>query len=551
MIDMSSDNNKDDMAKDSKHMAHNESHGGKAETEIEAETETAAEPLISKGSVVSVEIIDMTNDGHGVGKINDRVIFVKDAILGEVVSAVVTKVKKNFLNGEVLETIVPSQFAIPKYEVCPHIADGCGGCNLGRLTYDAQLQLKSSRVKSALERIGGFNLSESSLVGEKFNNDFSKGVHTVFEEILPSPKVCGYRNKGVFSVEGTKVGFLKTKSRDVVDCPHCKIQMPEIMAAAQGIRNFLNIYPKESRYVQTAMIRAGDDGKVMVVITGQPEEISHLQELVDSIYEEADLVSLYGITIGSSEPSTEIGYGESSKKKGSKRECSSKTSSNKKKGEPVLLAGKPTLVKSIDGMKFEVGPDAFFQVNEEQISRLYGKAREYFTEGMSVLAGVEHAPNKTIADLYCGVGTIGLSMADDSNYILGIESNKEATLNANRNAVINRIVNARFFNGAAEDVLPELMGEGIKGYKIPHFDAVVLDPPRAGCDERLLSTIGTVKPGAIVYVSCDPATLSRDLGILCDEHGYRLVKVCPVDMFPGSMNAEAVALLIKLDEDEI
>lgn len=485
--------------------------------------------MIEKGDVVSVEIVDMTNDGDGVGKINDRVIFVKGAILGETVSATVTKVKKNFLNGKAREVLSPSPYALPIDEVCPHIAEGCGGCNLGRLNYGAQLKLKSNRLKSALERIGGFNLSGSALDSASPEGDEStegdesaEGDEStegdentegdefesiMFEEIIPSPKVKAYRNKAVFSVSGTRLGFLKSKSRDVVDCPHCQIQMPEIMAAADGIRRFLRDFPKDSRLINSVMIRVGDDGKVMVVISGEPDDIKHLQEFVDYIYEEAELVSLYG-----------------------------KTSS--KKSDPVLLAGVPTLVKSIDDMKFETSPEAFFQVNEEQVSRLYAKARAY--------AKHDDVHQKNIADLYCGVGTIGLSMAGEDRYIVGVESNKEATLNANRNAVINGIVNARFFNGAVENVLPQLITEGIKGYRISHFDVVVVDPPRAGCDERLLSTIGKVRPGAIVYVSCDPATLSRDLGILCNEHGYRLEKICPVDMFPGSMHVETVALLSKL-----
>lgn len=483
-----------------------------------------------KGDIVSVKIVDMTNDGDGIGKFQDRIIFVKGAIFGETVSAVVTKVKKNFLKGEIRELIHSSPFDLSSDEICPHIAEGCGGCNLGRLSYEAQQLLKSNRLKSALERIGGFNLSGNC-------------PDVLCEDFLPSPEVEKYRNKAIFSISGKKVGFMKSKSQDVIDCPHCQIQMPEIMEASAGIREFLNEFPMDSRYINSAMIRVGDEGKVMVVITGQLDKIEHLQDLANHIYEKVDLVSLYGINQAVKQ---DLKKTANRRVKSNKSRCRRGTQNVSPESiKPVLLAGNPTLIKSIDGMKFEVGPAAFFQVNEDQIASLYGKAREYAAEGLGMCMDMGRADKhqKIIADLYCGVGTIGLSMADEGSYIIGVESNKEATLNANRNAVINGIVNARFFNGEAENILSDLTCDGINGYKTDTLDLVIVDPPRAGCDVRLLSTIVEMKPGTIVYVSCDPATLSRDLSILCREQEYRLMKVCPVDMFPGSMHVECIALI--------
>ena len=239
---------------------------------------------------------------------------------------------------------------------------------------------------------------------------------------------------------------------------------------------------------------------------------------------------------------------------------------------PELIAGSATIQKSIDDLVFEVGPDAFFQVNEVQTSILYEKARQYadtkerLAEGERPAEGERQFEDvvkevmtevdsdihessklkKTIVDLYCGVGTIGLSMSGNDNYIIGVESNKEAVLNANRNAVINSIVNTRYFHGTAEDILPRLIADGIDDFKVEKIDLMVVDPPRAGCDKALLDAIGHVVPKRIVYVSCDPATLARDLAILCNEYGYKLERVCPVDMFSGSLNVEAVVLMTRV-----
>jgi len=516
---------------------------------------------MEKGDLLRVKITDVSNEGSGIARTSsdgnslDRVIFVQNSTLGDEVLCEITKIKRNYAIAETRQVISFSPYRKADKEVCPHLKEGCGGCNIGSLTYTKQLDLKSERVKNALTRIGGFTLEDG---GE------------IFEEIVPSARADEYRNKAVFSVDGLKVGFLKPRSRDVIECPHCQILMPEILKAASGLSDFLRKYPEESKNISRFMVRVGDYGQIMAVIFGRPSGIEHMQELANFISDKCELVSIYGVDV----------IDEGAVDKGRKASRKASKIKNEKSSTPELIAGSKTILKSIDGMNFEVGPDAFFQVNEEQTPILYEKAREYASASADIVADMDVIADKgeivdrdeisdkdklidkdelpevcsslkyKIVDLYCGVGTIGLSMSADDNYIIGVESNKEAVLNANRNAVVNSITDARYFHGAAEEVLPRLIDEGIDGFKIDEIDLVVMDPPRAGCDRALLDAIGHVLPKSIVYVSCDPATLARDAAILCEEYGYKLEKVCPVDMFPGSMNVETVALLSKLDVDK-
>lgn len=505
---------------------------------------------MKKGDVIKVKIIDVSNEGNGIARAasdsdsHNRVIFVKNATIGDEVLCEITKLKKNYAIAEARDIISLSPYRKPKEEVCPHIADGCGGCNIGCLTYTKQLELKGERVRNALTRIGGFSQEE---------------IAPVFEEIIPSCRKDRYRNKAIFSVEGSKIGFLKPKSREVVECPRCQIVMPEILNAASGLSEFLKTYPQYSDNIERFMVRAGDDGQIMAVIFGSPSGIKHMQELANFISDKCELVSLYGVNR----------IPDKTQSNGKKFNKISSYHSGKNTKSPELIAGSATIQKSIDDLVFEVGPDAFFQVNEKQTPILFEKARQYaasketenvevkepeyagdLKEGMTeVVSDTYKSLNhkKTIVDLYCGVGTIGLSMSANDNYVIGVESNREAVLNANRNAVINSIVNARYFHGTAEDVLPKLIGDGIADFRLEKIDAMIMDPPRAGCDRSLLDAIGHVMPKSIVYVSCDPATFARDAAILCNELGYKLERVCPVDMFPGSLNIEVVALLSKLD----
>ena len=494
---------------------------------------------MEKGDLLRVKIIDVSNEGNGIartasdGNSLDRVIFVQNSTLGDEVLCEITKIKRNYAIAETRQLISASPYRKPDKEVCPHLKEGCGGCNIGSLTYTKQLDLKSQRVKNALTRIGGFTLEDG---GPKF------------EEIVPSAREDGYRNKAVFSVDGLKVGFLKPRSRDVIECPHCQILMPTILKASSALSYFLRKYPEDSKNISRFMVRVGDYGQIMAVIFGRPSGVEHMQELADFISDKCELMSIYGVDV----------IDERAVDKGRKASSKASKIKSEKTRPPELIAGSKTILKSIDDMNFEVGPDAFFQVNEEQTPNLYAKAREYAGASTDVivdkslladrdeLAKVDSSSKYNVVDLYCGVGTIGLLMSTDNNYIIGVESNREAVLNANRSAVINSITDARYFRGAAEEVMPRLIGDGIDGFKIDEIDLVVMDPPRAGCDRALLDAIGHVLPKSIVYVSCDPATFARDAAVLCNEYGYTLERLCPVDMFPGSMNVEIVGCLSKM-----
>ena len=303
---------------------------------------------MKKGDLLRVTITDVSNEGNGVARAtpdsdsHNRVIFVKNATIGDEVLCEITKLKRNYAIAEARDII----------SLSPHIMDGCGGCNIGCLTYTKQLELKSERVKNALTRIGGFSQEE---------------VTPVFEEIIPSSRKDRYRNKAIFSVEALKIGFLKSKSREVVECPHCQIVMPEILSAASGLSEFLKTYPQYSDNIERFMVRAGDDGQVMAVIFGSPSGIEHMQELANFISDKCALVSLYGVNL----------IHDKSQSNGKRFNKNSSNHSGKSMKSPELIAGSATIQKSIDDLVFEVGPDAFFQVNEVQTSILYEKARQY------------------------------------------------------------------------------------------------------------------------------------------------------------------------------
>lgn len=499
---------------------------------------------MQKCDLIKVEIIDVSNEGNGIARISSdtdsskRVIFVQGATIGDEAICEITKIKKNYALAKTKSIITESPFRITAEDICPHLEEGCGGCNIGHLNYTKQLDLKSERVRNALTRIGGFDLEEEGIL---------------FEDIIPSYNEKAYRNKAVFSVKGSKIGFLKAKSSDVVECPYCQIVMPEILKAVSGLSDFLIEYPEYSRNIERFMVRVGDYSQVMTVIFGSPSEIKHMQELADYISDKCELVSLFGVDI----------IRKITNNNRVKLDKNIYKTTNAKTKQPELIAGRKTIQKTVANLIFEVGPDAFFQVNEDQTPILYAKAREYAyvrkresagaikevmididsDTDVSLDSNIGSDSKKTIVDLYCGVGTIGLSMSANDNYIIGVESNKEAVLNANRNAVINSITDARYFHGPAEDILPRIIADGIGSFKVKKIDLMVMDPPRVGCERDLLDAIGHVLPKSIVYVSCDPATFARDAAILCEEYGYKLEKVCPIDMFPGSLNVETVAKL--------
>ena len=472
--------------------------------------------MIEKGQLIEITITDMSNEGKGIGRVSGLAVFVDGSVVGDTVRAEITKVKKRYAFAKTVEVISASADRVD--DECAY-SGRCGGCSLRSISYDAQLRLKRTQVFDKLTRIG--ELSDP-----------------VVHETIASPERDRYRNKTVFAVEkGPSVGFHRRgSSSNVIDCVDCLIQPEVSMAVADAVRKYIreksvSVYDEKTgkgllRKV-TVKIAKGT-GQVMVVLTVNGKElpasddlVMMLDDAVNSVASEENDCYLQSVIVN--------------------------TNINKDmniiSNKCEVLAGTPTITDQVflrGAMSFEISALAFYQVNTEQMRALYAKAADY-----AALEGGE-----TLLDLYCGIGTIGLSMAGSAGMVIGIEEVKPAVLDANRNAVINGIVNARYYTGKAEAVLPKLFDEEDKLYA-DYIDSsrpkiAVLDPPRSGCEESLLETVACSGVDRIVYISCDPGTLARDVKKLC-ELGYEFVEATPFDMFPMTMHVETVVLMSKKD----
>ena len=477
--------------------------------------------MFEKGQIVQIEIEDISDQGQGIGKAEGMAIFVGGVTLGDKVTVELTKIKKRYAFAKLIEINKPSQYKVKP--VCQYQSQ-CGGCPLMNTSYQGQLVLKEKHVKDRLSRLGGLdNPKVNPIVG------MDEGTEFYYRNKATMPISTGgniMRKGGIIENLGDPaIGFYKGKSNEVVDCKECYIQSPAAIAAMEATRAFMeqdNITAWDDKWEQGLMrhmiVRTSfKTGEVMVTYIVNGKGIPNGEKLIemvdDAVYEAG--FSLESVNISTKKDKVIGGeiYGK----------------------EIIPYAGKHIIVDYIGDLKFEVSPRSFYQVNPIMTEKLYAKAKEY-----AQLTGEEN-----ILDLYCGVGSIGLFMADKAKQVLGIEVVKEAVLDANRNAVINGIVNARFLTGKAEEELPKLLdGKGdadlVKVAK--NADVVVLDPPRAGCAPWLLDAVCQVAPERIVYVSCDPATLARDIKILCDN-GYEFVEATPYDLFPMTNHVECVCLL--------
>lgn len=452
--------------------------------------------MLVKNQEIEIEINSLGSDGEGVGKTEDGcTVFVADGLPGDKVLAHITKVKKTYAYAFAAKILSPSEFRVTA--VCP-VAKKCGGCSLMHLDYKEQLKYKQEKVYNCLTRIGGIQ-------------------NPPMEEIVGADSPYNYRNKAQFPVgtdkEGNAViGFYRKHSHDVVPNTRCAIQAPVNEAIMKTVEAFLNekripSYNEETGkgLVRHIFTRVGFSTlQVMVCIVINGDKLDSSDELVERL---SKVVKENGLTLSSvclniNKKNTNVIMGE---------KC-------------LTLYGEPYIEDFIKDVKYRISPLSFFQVNPSQTEKLYSLALEY-----AGLSGKE-----IVWDLYCGIGTISLFLAKKAAKVFGVEIVPEAISDAKENAKINGIENAEFFVGASEDVADSL----------PKPDVIVVDPPRKGCDEKLLSTILKVLPKRVVYVSCDPATLARDLKILCGN-GYTLSKVRPVDQFCHSMHIETVALLTK------
>ena len=452
-----------------------------------------------KNDLVTLEIEDCGIDGEGIGKADGFTVFVKDAVIGDTVIAKIIKAKKNYGYGRLMEVLKPSPYRVePKCE----FARQCGGCQLQALSYDQQLVFKTNKVKGHLERIGGF-------------------TDIPMEPIIGMDELFHYRNKAQFPVGRNKegkivTGFYAGRTHNIIENRDCALGVAENKEVLDRVIAHMEKYGIEpyneatgKGLVRHVLIRYGYFTKeVMVCLILNGNKIPKEELLVKSLCEIPGMTS---ITINVNKKRSNVILGE----------------------EICLLWGQEYITDRIGDISYQISPLSFYQVNPMQTQKLYAKALEY-----ADLHGEE-----TVWDLYCGIGTISLFLAQKAKFVRGVEIVPAAIENAKENAKLNGLENTEFFVGKAEEVLPrEYKKNGV------YADVIVVDPPRKGCDETLLETMIEMNPERIVYVSCDSATLARDLKYLC-ARGYELRKVCPVDQFGMTVHVETVVLLSKGEVD--
>ena len=453
-----------------------------------------------KNDIVTLEILDCGTDGEGIGKADGFTVFVKDAVIGDTVTAKIMKAKKNYGYGRLMEILKPSPYRVEP--VCPS-ARQCGGCQLQAVSYEEQKVFKEKKLRGHLERIGGFR-------------------DLPMEPMIGMDEPYHYRNKAQFPVGRNKegriiTGFYAGRTHAIIENRDCALGIPqnkEILDIVIAHMEKYGIAPYDEMtgkgLVRHIFVRYGFfTGELMVCLIINGQDLPHQKELIEKLREIPGMASI----------SLNI---------------------NKKRSNVILgdkvktIWGQEYITDKIGDISYEISPLSFFQVNPKQTWKLYSKALEY-----ADLHGEE-----TVWDLYCGIGTISLFLAQQAKFVRGVEIVPAAIDDAKRNAQINNIENVEFFVGKAEEVLPrEYEKNGV------YADVIVVDPPRKGCDEMLLKTILKMQPKRVVYVSCDSATLARDLRFLCDN-GYELKKVCGVDQFPQTVHVETVVLLSQQKPDD-
>lgn len=463
---------------------------------------------VQKNDDVVLDIIGMTHDGEGVGRIEGYTLFVGGALPGEKVRVKVLKTKKQYGYAKLLNVLQasPDRIAAP----CP-LYDQCGGCQLQHMSSEGQLVWKRQHVVDVLERIGKLNIADCSGTVDEPEGAADVVVHPTFGMSEP----WRYRNKAQVPVgmaEGGLIGgFYARGSHRIIDMEACLIQderNDQLVARVKETGNQLGIsaYNEETGrgLLRHVVVRtAFRTGEIMLVLVTNGRDIPHCAAWMGSIREHIPNVTSIVQNINTRK--TNVIFGD----------------------ETRVLWGRDVIYDYIGTVQFAISARSFYQVNPVQTEVLYGKTLEY-----AHLTGKE-----TVIDAYCGIGTISLFLAQHAAQVYGVEIVQEAIHDARSNAELNGIRNVQFEVGASEDVLPRWKEQGIKA------DVIVVDPPRKGCDPRLLDTILKMRPERVVYVSCNPSTLARDLRVL-EDGGYRTVEVQPVDMFPQTVHVEAVCSLV-------
>ena len=451
--------------------------------------------MLSKDKMYVVDIVDIGQGGVGIGKFEGFTVFVDGGLVKDKIKVKITKSKKNYAVGDIVEIIEPSPYRVERK--CSKELKDCGGCQIQELDYQEQLNIKTNEVKQVISRIG-------------------KLEDVVVHPALGMEEPFRYRNKAQFpiqKVDGSPViGFYKKKSHDIIPTDQCIIQHDVNDKIIKIIKTYIRAY-KVSVYdekTHTGVLRhlvtkVGFASKeVMVVLVANGRKLPYLNELASVLKE--NIPGFKTLVVNVNREKTNVILGN----------------------ENRVIYGDGKINDNIGDLVFEISPLSFFQVNPVQTEVLYNKALEYAALG----------ENDTVLDIYCGIGTISLFLAQRAKKVYGIEIVEEAIKDAKRNAEINNLDNVEFYVGKAEDVVPKMYKQGKRA------NVVVVDPPRKGCDEKVLDTIVSMQPDRVVYVSCNPSTLARDLAYL-NEKGYKSLEVQPVEMFPHSVHIENVALIVK------
>lgn len=450
---------------------------------------------VKKGNIIEGEIVDISHEGKGVVKIEGYTIFTEGGLIGDRVSIKITNTKKNYSLGKTLEIVEPSQYRV---DTKCGISDYCGGCPLQGLDYKMQLELKENKIKNDINRIGGLEeVTIHDIIGMDNPNRYRNKVQ------IPIGKDMGE----------TVIGFYKKGSHDIANIDSCEIQHVVADKAVEAVREYIEesgVEPYDNKTGKGILrhliiknsFRTGD---TMVILVANSNSLPHLNQLIKSLRDR--IPKLKSVIQNINTKKTNLVMGPKSK----------------------VVFGEDRIIDYIGELKFYISAQSFFQVNPVQTEVLYNKALEY-----ADLKG-----NETVFDIYCGIGTISLFLAQKAKKVYGIESINQAIEDAKKNAKINKIENVEFHTGKAEEIFPKLYEKGIKA------DVVVVDPPRKGCEPQVLDTIIDMKPEKVVYVSCNPSTLARDLKKL-SENGFKVIEVQPVDMFPHTPHCEVIVKIEKL-----
>ena len=453
-----------------------------------------------KNDVLTVKIEDMGHDGEGIGKCEGYTLFVKDTVIGDLAEVKVIKAKKNYGYARLMRLIKPSEHRVEP--ICP-VARPCGGCQLQMLDYAEQLRFKEKKIAENLQRIGGM-------------------TEIPMEPIVGMETPFRYRNKAQFPIGQDKngkriTGFYAGRTHQIMENRNCYLGVEQ----NEEILNRVLTWMEENRVpayneetgkglIRHVLIRFGFTTKeIMVCLVANGKKLPAEEKLIGSLTE---LKGMTSISLSVNRERTNVIMGK----------------------EIHCLWGQSYITDYIGNVKYQISPLSFYQVNPAQTEKLYGLALEY--------AGL--TGNETVWDLYCGIGTISLFLAQKAKKVYGVEIVPEAIADAKNNAKINQIENAEFFVGKSEEILPSYYNQYAKDHpgEQAHADVIVVDPPRKGCEENLLHTMASMQPERIVYVSCDSATLARDVKVL-GELGYEVKKVRGVDQFPMTVHVETVVLL--------